>query len=841
MESTPEFFRNAVKKFKAADALLSSQLKLHQDMAAARQSEAAKKSSNAERAATGYMHAIDKRDSPSENYPDPNTTSQIDSDIITLKNLSVIIKSHKDELDRVDSQIGTLQQELHAALSKERSDRSKRILTRAAIAVAAVCVLIFLHFWLLDRTTLSFAISLDGKDFPAGINPSIAVDGKPFATESKINLGRHQIVITFPGGETFSKNVWVFYEKNDLGILPLESSKGSLSVTVKPSPATVVVEQESKKINQGDAPLKIQKLPVGDYIVRVLRGVYEEKRLVSIERQQQTETNIVLNLGGLQLFSDASDTDCELSGSGRHWSGKLPIAIDDVPGGNYSLTVTRKGWEQTKTVSISRGSITTNKTEFPYGSIELTSDPSGLVISTNGVEIGKTPIVLSELKPGQYSFTASDGENDLSEDVDVAPKAAAKHAFVFQYGTVQLSSTPIGATVIRKGKEIGKTPLTLNHIPAGDTMVELRFQGYVSTNLPIHAVEGDTTKLSAKLTSERYVQAMKQAHEALDAAKYAASSRYVANVSEDELTKSRKFLAVALEAEPNDPGAIALQDEVSKAVQNVARARKETERLAAIERKAAEQKEIVAIIEKSITAHGGRDVVVRFLASKQVSTVLRNFKDGTPFTARATTYSQSPDKIRMEQEIRYKPKTLLGGLSSIGLNVTVNGQTPNQEKIIHVTECIAGSEAWEMTEGARHAMPPRLEQNLRDGLYFGEITRLVPLLSKDFELEMIPSSQNPIHSSTAIKVRKEGKPDFTIYFDNDKGLMIALEFEEQDLSGNGTIVATINYSSFRSFSGLILPTRLQLDHGWNHSSTVNIESTELYQSLPDSVFRPSNY
>jgi hypothetical protein len=235
----------------------------------------------------------------------------------------------------------------------------------------------------------------------------------------------------------------------------------------------------------------------------------------------------------------------------RHWLGKLPIKIDDIPGGSYSLAVSRKGWKLNKDISINRGSITTNKTEFQYGSIDVTSDPTGLAISTNAVEIGKAPVILQEVIPGQYRLTASDGENDLIADVSVAPKEAAKHTFVFHYGAVKLSSTPTGATVVRKGKEVGKTPLPLNHIPAGETMVELRLQDYVSTNLSIQAVEGVTTNLSVKLISEHYLQAMKQAREAFDSAHFA---------------ESQKFITAALEPEPNDPAAMELRDKASQAV-----------------------------------------------------------------------------------------------------------------------------------------------------------------------------------------------------------------------------------------------------------------------------------
>lgn len=246
--------------------------------------------------------------------------------------------------------------------------------------------------------------------------------------------------------------------------------------------------------------------------------------------------------GQVTISSDPQDADFQLwhktrdrSDNQPDWSGKLPFQ-KDIPTGDYQLITIRKGWEIKTDISVSRGTIITNQTEFPYSSIEVTSEPTGLVISGGGDELGKTPLFL-QVKPGQYALTATDGENDLIANITVGPKEAAKHDFKFHYGSVQLSSIPAGATVIRKGKEAGKTPLTLNHIPAGNTPVELQLQGYVSTNFPLEAVEGIKTDIAVKLTSERFLQTMKQAQNEADSGRF-----------EDAI----KSAARAIEIDPGD-------------------------------------------------------------------------------------------------------------------------------------------------------------------------------------------------------------------------------------------------------------------------------------------------
>ena len=446
-----------------------------------------------------------------------------------------------------------------------RSFFTSRPFIALVVAAAVLCGGVALLKSLAENTALSFDFSLDGKALPAGKVTDVRVDGQPFTSGSKIGMGRHAITVQLQDAEPLDQHFWVLFGAKNFGTLPLETSKGSLTVAVNPSPANVVVRRAGEVVRQGEAPLNVEKLPIGDYKLVIRRGEYEETQSVNVRRQQRTEAKIDLKLGSADLSAEPADAEFELSGGGLHWQGKLPMRINDVPVGSYSLVARRKGWELAEDVSVSQGNVTITHIDFPYGSIGVSSEPSGLVVSTNGVEVGKTPTVLRELKPGSYELMASDGENDLVAAINVGPKEQVKKSFVFRYGAVQLASTPTGAAVLRRGKEVGKTPLTLGRLPAGESPVELRFDGYAPTNFTIVGLEGVTTNYNVKLISERYLQAMKQAREAFDASQFAESQR---------------FLVSALVAEPNDPVAVALQGEVSEAIVKAEESRKEAERKA---------------------------------------------------------------------------------------------------------------------------------------------------------------------------------------------------------------------------------------------------------------------
>jgi len=479
-EPSPDVFRKILKEFKKADALFSSEPKRVEKEYASEQGKITKLEETAKRVLAGCKQLSQGKRVASNDLPEVKITPQIDVQLQRLKNQCTEIEKNQQRVNMINVRLRTLEKELTEALIMERRWHRSAKIKRVIGAVTVLCLLIVLHFELLPGTTLSFNLVLDGKPSLNESMPKITIDWLPFTSGNRITPGRHLLTVEADNIEPMQRSFWAFYGSNSLGVLPILSLKG-----------------------------------------------------------------------GVSLISDPPDAEFDLSGNGQHWQGELPTHIDAAPTGVYQLTVRRRGWELDQNVKVSRGTTVTNKTEFPYCSIEVTSEPAGLMFSLDGAEAGKTPATLHELKPGQYKLSISDGENDLTADVSAAAKEAVKHSFVFHYGAVQLSSTPIGATVSRNGKEIGKTPLTLNHIPVGDTMVELRMPDFVPTNVLVKVVEGVTINLSAKLISENYSQAMKQARESFDASHY---------------TDSQKFLSVALKSEPNDPAAMELGDKVSQAV-----------------------------------------------------------------------------------------------------------------------------------------------------------------------------------------------------------------------------------------------------------------------------------
>lgn len=85
---------------------------------------------------------------------------------------------------------------------------------------------------------------------------------------------------------------------------------------------------------------------------------------------------------------------------------------------------------------------------------------------------------------------------DPGAESDAAPSPPRE---VPQTGRLQITSVPEGATVWIAGERVGTTPLTLDALPAGDQIVELRSQGYETERLRLPIAPNELTTESIAL------------------------------------------------------------------------------------------------------------------------------------------------------------------------------------------------------------------------------------------------------------------------------------------------------------------------------------------------------
>lgn len=121
-----------------------------------------------------------------------------------------------------------------------------------------------------------------------------------------------------------------------------------------------------------------------------------------------------------------------------------------------------------------------------YGSMSITSEPSGAEVSILGKVIGTTPYMTKPVPSAMYIVKfAMDGYEPAWLPVNVTPgrQVEAHVALVPENATVIIDSNPSGAHVQMNGKEIGDTPVLLPDLALGSYSVSVQMQGYTRRDI----------------------------------------------------------------------------------------------------------------------------------------------------------------------------------------------------------------------------------------------------------------------------------------------------------------------------------------------------------------------
>src|ERR1700733_6326309 len=108
--------------------------------------------------------------------------------------------------------------------AKEKSPVSP-ILIAFVISGALVYGGMTLYKSIAASTTLSYGFFANA----VLLHPKVEVDGQPFESGNHLKPGRHEISVSLENVEPYKQRFWIFHGQKDLGPLPLELSKGSVS------------------------------------------------------------------------------------------------------------------------------------------------------------------------------------------------------------------------------------------------------------------------------------------------------------------------------------------------------------------------------------------------------------------------------------------------------------------------------------------------------------------------------------------------------------------------------------------------------------------------------------
>jgi hypothetical protein len=143
-----------------------------------------------------------------------------------------------------------------------------------------------------------------------------------------------------------------------------------------------------------------------------------------------------------------------------------------------------------------------------YGFFQINSNPSGADCYFDGQWQGETPVTVQVSTTGNPSHTimlSLEGYQTLTKTYNGNPGNGQTIVLTYsltpvqQLGSIQVTSTPSGATTILDGSLSGITPYTFTGVPVGSHNVQVYLSGYQTFYTTVSVSTGQTAYVTATL------------------------------------------------------------------------------------------------------------------------------------------------------------------------------------------------------------------------------------------------------------------------------------------------------------------------------------------------------
>jgi hypothetical protein len=146
------------------------------------------------------------------------------------------------------------------------------------------------------------------------------------------------------------------------------------------------------------------------------------------------------------------------------------------------------------------------------GGVLIKTRPKGASVKMDGVPVkGTTPLTITDLAPGEHLLEITKGDDRYTGKVLVKADDYTTVNLALKKARVRLEvvSDPPEATILLNGMEMGRTPKILPPVKAGEHVIELQKEGYLSEKQSLRlgaATSRQTIRLSLKKAAFLTVQ-----------------------------------------------------------------------------------------------------------------------------------------------------------------------------------------------------------------------------------------------------------------------------------------------------------------------------------------------
>ena len=223
---------------------------------------------------------------------------------------------------------------------------------------------------------------------------------------------------------------------------------------------------------------------------------------------------VAVLMAGLPAFAENEQTRVSVSSqpSGAtvvvdgQERGTTPITLFDVSPGRHHLKLRLAGYVDHNRFFTTDEGVFIEKSAVlaeEKGLLLLKTDPPGCDIAVNGVSVGRTPRLLTDLAAKDtYSVRfrkAGYQDQTISVKFDGRKPLVRDEKMVLASGTIDIMSDPPGAEVMVNGISRGKAPCRVTDVPKGRAVVKFHLEGYADEVRDLAINAGDVQTLPVVL------------------------------------------------------------------------------------------------------------------------------------------------------------------------------------------------------------------------------------------------------------------------------------------------------------------------------------------------------
>jgi len=136
--------------------------------------------------------------------------------------------------------------------------------------------------------------------------------------------------------------------------------------------------------------------------------------------------------------------------------------------------------------------------------LEVRSEPRGAKVYVDEREVGETPLILSEINPGQHTIRVfKEGFNPSKGNVEIKPseqKALNAHLKKIEtHGSLVVQTRPTGIMVYLDGKPVGTSPCDVGDLSPGSHKLSLLKEGYENWGRTVVIESGQSSIVNIEL------------------------------------------------------------------------------------------------------------------------------------------------------------------------------------------------------------------------------------------------------------------------------------------------------------------------------------------------------